>query len=408
MPGVLAVYWQLLAAKKQVKQGNKNEFSYTPARLVESETEPYVVYYIWHVQKKQRVRKRVKLIGATPEAKRKDAAEVIKEINRGLRDGWHIDETAPPEPKEEPKMVQLVAEPVLTFVVAATIYKQVKSRELREDTTMGLYDLYLRHFTDFLKTKKQEQIRLKDIKPKLAFEFFDSVKTGGRFYNNMLGFYKSFATFFIDREDLQANPFSKLKNVRVDESDDHRPFNADQTKELRAAIVDSGNDQLWLFCQFIYFLFLRPGKELRYLRVGDILEKRVKVVSGTAKNRKTGYVDIPAALEVAIQKHRLRNYRPTDYVFTINGHPGPEPVGVNYFYKRHRAVLETLNLFGLDYDLYSWKPTGAVALYRATKDILLVQRHCRHSTPDQTYTYLRKAGLVFEGQDMSNFPAIWD
>lgn len=39
---------------------------------------------------------------------------------------------------------------------------------------------------------------------------------------------------------------------------------------------------------------------------------------------------------------------------------------------------------------------------------LVGQRHCRHSTPDQTYTYLRKAGLVFDGQDMSNFFAIWD
>lgn len=30
------------------------------------------------------------------------------------------------------------------------------------------------------------------------------------------------------------------------------------------------------------------------------------------------------------------------------------------------------------------------------------------ATPDQTYIYLRKASLVFDGQGMSNFPAIWD
>lgn len=120
-----------------------------------------------------------------------------------------------------------------------------------------------------------------------------------------------------------------------------------------------------------------------------------------------GYVAISIALEKVIEHYKLRSYRPTHYVFSINGHPVPEPVGISYFYKRHVKIIRDLDLFEHDYDLYSWKPTGAVALYRQSKDILRVQKHCRHSSPDQTYTYLRKYSKVFKGVDLTDVSANW-
>ena len=388
-----------------MKPGSKNEFPHTPARLVDSSKDPYVIYYVWSVQEKRKVRKRYSLQGNSVAEKRKDAVDAIKEINRRLKDGWHIDE-ALPVPVEEP--VPVIPTKAFTFEDAYQYYRQTKKTEFRENTD-GLNEHYFRHFRTFLDQKKRADIPLKDIKSTLMFEFFDTAAVGGRFRNNMLGHFKSFFTFFIDRELLPVkNPCSAIKKVRVDASEDHRPFNAQQAKDIRAAILDRGDEQLWLFLQFIYFLFVRPGEELRYLRVGDILSDQIRIESGTAKNRKTGFVDIPTALEQLIQKNNLRNYPATHYVFTIDGHPGPQHVGENYFYKRHRKIMEQLDLFGHDYDVYSWKPTGAIVLYKATKDIMLVQRHCRHSTPDQTYTYLRKHGLVFEGQRVTEFPQLWE
>ena len=87
-----------------MKQGSKNEFPYTAARLVESETDLYIIYYVWSVQKKAKVRKRVALSGQTPAEKRKDAKLLITEINRRLKEGWHIDEDLP-EPVEQLKPV---------------------------------------------------------------------------------------------------------------------------------------------------------------------------------------------------------------------------------------------------------------------------------------------------------------
>ncbi|WP_461106487.1 hypothetical protein [Spirosoma koreense] len=406
---------QKILREQGMVEGKKGRYPYKEAKLVGPGTDltkQWVVdYYIWDVGLDKLVRRRIRIDGDTLDDRHRLAKANIDDINRLLKAGYHLDTQTPKAELPDLKPVSIPApSPAtqeFTFADAASYYLKIKSRELREDTTMELYDLYIRHFSAYLKSHRKTKIALKKITPAMANDFIDHIEVGNRFRNNMLGFFKGFFEFFIDREDIVKNPFKKIKNLRVDESDDHRPFTAEQTREIRETILAKGDDQLWVFCQFIYFLFLRPGKELRLLKVGDILEKQVKVISGTAKNRRTGYIDISAELELVIQRFKLRSYRPTHYVFTVDGHPGATPTGVNYFYKRHRKIMEDLELFGHDYDLYSWKPTGAVALYRATKDLLRVQRHCRHSSPDQTYTYLRKHGSVFEGVDLTDFPAIW-
>jgi integrase len=393
----------------------KNVFPYKPARLVDATEVPYVIFYIWHLQKEKLVRKRISLKGATTDQKLKNAARVIPGINRYLLAGGHLDDSIP-------KKVEFIslAEPLgdelhedSTVYQAYQYYKRVKQKDLR-GSTIDLYSSYVRHLEQFLlklerapKERKHPEFKLSAITIVIANLFFDQLQQGGRYRNNMLGFMKSFYTFFIDRELIGKNPFARLKDVPVDESEGHRPFTTNEAVALREDMLSSKDEQLWLFCQFMYFLFLRPGQELRLLMIGDILDRQVRVKSTHGKNRRTGYVDIPKVLEESIQHYKLRSYPKHHYVFTADQRPGPVPAGINYFYKRHVKYLKSHGLFGFDYDLYSWKPTGAIALYQHTKDLLRVQRHCRHSTPDQTYTYLRKYGLVFAGQDPTDFPAIW-
>ncbi|WP_185155592.1 tyrosine-type recombinase/integrase [Rudanella paleaurantiibacter] len=397
----------------------KAEYPYTPARIVDSD-EPYVVYYIWHVQREKKIRKRISLVGTTRESKLEDGAKIVKEINTLLKKGWHASDE---DYATEQEIAQAIGEPVrkpdkpeaISFMEAYSLYRQVKAKDLREDTTITLYDSYIKHFERFLRQRENiedplqtPKIKLHEITQPIANAFFDQSHQGGRYRNNMLGFFRSLFKFLINRELTLKNPFLNIETVPVDESDDHRPFTQAQAQEIRDLILKKGDDQLWLFIQFAYFLFIRPGKELRLLQIGDILENQVRVISGNGKNRKTGYVDIPRALEQTITELKLRDYPPHYYLFTVNKKPGHKPVGKNYFYKRHVEIMKELELFGFDYDLYSWKPTGAIVLYRHTKDLLRVQRHCRHSTPDQTYTYLRKYGEVFVGTDLTDFPALWE
>ncbi len=307
-----------------------------------------------------------------------------------LKDGWHIDAELPKSPPK-PEPVADVLHKQITVQAAFDYYKQVKTKDLRGNTTMELYTDYAQLLFRFLLRKEGRdpdakpmpipRTQLLQITPALANEFMDSLTQGGRYRNNLLGWLKSFFKFFDQdhRGLIIKNPFAQFTNVPVDESDDHRPYTAEQATKLREQILASGDVQLWRFVQFAYFLFVRPGQELRLMKVGDLQADRVRIVSTHGKNRKIGYVDIPVLLKTMIDEDGLRNYSANHYLFTTDGHPGPVAVGKNYFFKRHAEHLKKLGLFGLDYDLYSWKPTGAISLYRHTKDLLRVQRHCRHS-----------------------------
>lgn len=67
------------------------------------------------------------------------------------------------------------------------------------------------------------------------------------------------------------------------------------------------------------------------------------------------------------------------------------------------SVEESMGLYGFDFNLYGWKHTGATALFKATKDLILVQGQCGHSDIKQTIEYLRV--LYYESQ-IEKFPTI--
>jgi hypothetical protein len=195
------------------------------------------------------------------------------------------------------------------------------------------------------------------------------------------------------------NPAARIESLPLETSEMHMPFSNEQQLRIKETLISKGNQQLLLFIKFLYYLFLRPGFELRLLRVRDIKQHTVFVpAADRAKNNKGEHVVIPAALEEIIGEFRLRRYNKEYFVFSALGVPGPELAGINYFYKRHRKLLDELALTDEQYTLYGYKHTGAINLYEATKDLLAVQRHCRHSSSSQIDAYLRKYGVIVDTQ----------
>jgi integrase len=163
--------------------------------------------------------------------------------------------------------------------------------------------------------------------------------------------------------------------------------------------------ELALFCQFIYFTFIRPG-ELRLLKVGDILfdEKEIRVPGRVSKNRKTEHVVIPDAFAPCLEY--LYDRGPGEYLFPSTTRPG-EPYSKAVMYRRHEKVLSALN-FGKGFSLYSWKHTGAVALVKqGNVNVKELQLQLRHSSLEQTDRYLRQMGVKDLGRLRKNFPTIW-
>lgn len=180
-------------------------------------------------------------------------------------------------------------------------------------------------------------------------------------------------------------------------------FQTHQVRRIKNKI-ENENPELWLFCQFVYYCFLRPGRELRFLRIGDIQfdDWKIRVDGAFAKNGKQQYVTIPQAFRPALEPLMLR--RPTEYVF-----PSPldasKPVGGNTMTRKHRKYLDELG-FGPDYKLYSWKHTGAVACVRAGVGLKQLQIQLRHHSLEMVDKYLRQLG-VWDLDDLeTKFPEL--
>lgn len=181
-----------------------------------------------------------------------------------------------------------------------------------------------------------------------------------------------------------------------------RFFQRYQIEQLKAVMSDEAPD-LWLFVQFLFYCFIRPG-ELRWLRAGDILfyERRILIRGEISKNHKTEYVAIPAAFMASLEAIKTRPA--SALVFPGISDPG-KPIGMNTMSTRHRAILRRLG-FSKEYQLYSWKHTGAVMAVKAGIGLKELQLQLRHHSLDQVNEYLRQMGV----SDMSNlqnrFPEI--
>lgn len=180
-----------------------------------------------------------------------------------------------------------------------------------------------------------------------------------------------------------------------------RIFQKHETERLRDW-MQTHDATLLLWCQFVYYCFLRPRSELRLLKVGDILfeERKIRVPGRVSKNKKTSYVTIPNAFYPQIE--HLKECPPARYIFEGKD---CKPIGYNTLGVRFNKALEALGFEMGEYGVYSYKHTGAARYYLATKDIVGLQTQLRHHSLDQVQAYLRQLN-VWDFKDIQEgFPA---
>jgi integrase len=189
----------------------------------------------------------------------------------------------------------------------------------------------------------------------------------------------------------------------------HTVFSLPQLQANREACVEIGEEYLWLFCQFMFYSLARPA-ELRMLKVEhlDVLGDRIYIPGENAKGRAGEWIDMYPPLRKIIEEKNWHKAPKSFYVFSASQEPGPEPVGKNYFYKRHLKLLEAVGLDSsdMDYTLYSYKHSGCCHLYNRKVDLLNIQRQCRHKSPEQIMKYLRDLGTIREKDHFSKVVAI--
>jgi hypothetical protein len=435
---VIPVFWAVsLKLKKRASDSmlqpseiKDKKFPFVPARLVDysGDTSRYwfIIYYIFNVDKGKLQRKKFSEGINDTDSKRKRyraAEEAIRFINDLLESGatgldGTIEEYQKRIKEEADKGNKKLEITKLTLLDAIEYVKKIKEKTQVKAQVRAMNSLKA-HLTIFLKERNQEHILLIGFESGLAFEFSDYLLTEAKFkekdgtikkglakktHNNRKNDLKHVFTFFIERypKVFVENPV-KVKNKRT-KTNKHTKYSPEQLEKIKEACVKLGEKQLLTFISFVYYGFFRPWTELRLLKVEHIKEKTIYIPPDLAKNDHGDYIKIAPGLEDVIEENRLRHFPHGYYLFSLDGSPGEAPVNDKYFYVRLKKILAHLKLTYDNYDMYGFAHSGCAALYKATKDIKLVQRQKRHEDIKITDVYLSDLGCYAEDEDLSSFP----
>jgi integrase len=390
-----------------VAQENKKK--YTLAKLVHHGYNMkklwWVTFYAWDVSKGKKIRKRLSgaLNEETTVAKRIALGEeMVRYINAELRQGKQLGTDV--AERSSVTFGRMLLTDLVNWVKAEKKDKGYSEEYYRK------FDSINKSLTDWYEHEQFAPLLAKEFERNEADEFFDFLKRERKLSNKTINNYRNnIATIFnyIEKRKpgaFKVNPVFHIEQLRT-YSKKHAAFTDAQLKRiLEYAQARNGKDQYLLFIQFIYYALARP-KELQNLKISDIdlNENRILFRAEISKNRRDEYVTIAPTLAAAIKQSNMMDLDRTWYVFGRDYKPGKYPIGRHYYGKINSKVLKALKLDDKDYTMYGFKHSGAVALYRATKDIKLVQFQCRHTSSTQTDIYLRDLGEMTNYNGLQNF-----
>lgn len=336
----------------------------------------------------------------TPAGRRAHAEKIIKEWSDKLLAGW--------TPWHDDKLV-IYEDQVMYANIAKNFGRRhkdirnvrvlasrflTKHRSQWADKSFGTYQSKLRIFTQWC---EQQELIKRDITVMthgVLVDFFNFLVAGGM-SDRTIKKYKSVLRWFfaemVQEKIIHVNPVLDItvRGKIVDQAP--KPILKDDMELLKAAI-QSQDPQLWLACQFQFYCFIRPGTELRLLKMQDVNlhAQLITITSVIAKNRRTETVQIPSHFaKLLTSSYRLQDCPKDFYVFGKHGHPGPEPMGRNNFRVRFNKIRDQLNL-SKDYKWYSWKHTGATAAVDAGIPERHLMNQLRHKSFESTDHYFRR------------------
>lgn len=360
-----------------------------------------ITYYLWNIDRQELQRKRAIIADVTLSQRKKSAELKLKEIKGWIKKGAFTYDA-------EKSIPVLKVEDDITIIKYAIKKFLAQIKATRKPNTYDTYKLQIKRFEIFL-TTKPHIFRIEQITDSIAHGFFDHLiyqELSNKTIKTNIGTLFTFFEFARKRKVILINPFEEIENLPIKQGA-RVAFSDDDVKIIKQYLTETKPDpQFWLYITFLYYGFFRPDGEARKLKISDIQQHYIQVRGDDAKNNKTQFVQIAQGLENAIEAHNLRIYNSDLYIFTHEGIPGKSYPGEKWFYKKHQKLLKELNLDHKNYSQYSWKDTGVIALYRATKDVKLIQRMCRHGSLDQTDKYLKSLGMFLEDEILDSFPTI--
>jgi integrase len=348
-------------------------------------------------------------------AKRYEAAEKLKnEINDKLRIGWNpfIEQNA-------------IYEDDLTYHFAARVFGKLragnksfnyysseflKSVSGLDHNTVVTYKSKLRIFNQYLTKLGIEANDISSISNEIITGFFHFIINERKLSGNSSGKYKillnSVFDLAVERKSIASNPVHHVPiNTRVNDFTP-RPIHEKDISIWREALMKI--PQLWLAVQFEYYCYLRPGQEIRLMKIGwiDFGNGQILIPKNFAKTKTDKIITIPVQfLEILEKEFQLHNFPRNYYVFGKNGMPGETHLGKNNLKNRFVNVRKSLNMPD-QYKLYSFKHTGNVRARSAGVPITERQAQNGHTSQRTTEIYTKNIAPVQNTFIRNHFPTL--
>lgn len=286
-----------------------------------------------------------------------------------------------------------------TFRFYASKYLDSRKNEV-ESTTISTYRSKFRLFSAWLENRGLHEADISVVTQPLMCEFMYHIIEDEKLSKVSVDNYRILleTLFNFIRKDkerkLFPNPCFDLPGTKRINDSAAAPINEDDIPIFKETIIKK-DPQLWLTICFEYYCFMRPRKEIRFLRIGDI-DFGMGQIRIRYENAKTSerFVTIPKPfLRLIREFYKLHTYPRHFFVIGKKGVPGPDSVSINNLSNRFVRFRETLNMPDM-YKLYSWKHTGVIRARNAGIPDREIQTQAGHTSIVTTERYMRKMMAV--------------
>jgi integrase len=381
----------------------------------------YVIFYAWNIntEKLERVRIFQPINKQKTVHKRIAIAEqFIHQTNADLAAGKVLGKKSVNTSKER------IEQKTLLQCIDYFVEKKRAARR-RENYLKRFAGLKL-HINDFYNAYHLADIKIIKVDQEFCEHFFDHIRpkwTSNKTFNNYRGDFIAVMNFInrVKPGTIKDKPWGTSEKLRT-VAKKHAAFNDSQLKAIIKQAKAMGYHQLVFFLQFMYYTLARP-KEIIGLKIRDmdLQNNWIMFVGDNAKNWRDEFVTVSDQFKkIILTSGVMKSQNPNHYVFgwqpkengkraTSLEQPGefPHPDEV-YFYSRTVKVLTALDLYTINpnFTMYSFKHSGAIALYLQTLDLMALKEQARWTKIQQAEDYLRDLGLLRNESPVRKFKGV--
>lgn len=271
------------------------------------------------------------------------------------------------------------------------------------------YHSHIYVFVEWLKSKQLADLPMRRITSQDVADFFlylakekglDKPTCEKYFLHNRLLF-----VYAQKREEIDIIPFdlAVLPRKGIDKSAE--VIHPEHLK-LMLPEIKRVDPQLYLGCMIQYYCFIRPGRELRLLKVGDIdlIAGTITIRQEHAKNNTRQIVTMPNQLIELCLEYGIDTADKNLYIFGKKHKFGTKPICENTLRWNFNKVRDRLNM-PTGYKFYSFKHTGASNLHLSGISMRELMDQLRHTKLDATQHYLKKHCGIVNDRIRDNFPS---